>query len=552
MMTPPTRPKHLDPTALDDLTSADVRLVGPADAGRLVVTGASLDSRRVEPGDLYAALPGAHVHGARFAEGAVASGAVAVLTDEAGLATILEGAAAGVPVLLADDPRSVLGGISARLYGRPAERLRTVGITGTNGKTTTAYLLDGALRALGRATGLVGTIEIRMGTERVESARTTPESCDLQALLAVMAERGVTDLTMEVSSHALVLHRVDGIVYDVACFTNLSQDHLDFHGTMANYFAAKASLFTPERSRRGVVCVDDDWGRRLADEAGVPVVTLANTPDRGADWVLDSRPGDPAFVLAPGGGPAAGETPAGGSATRALHLTSPLPGDFNRTNTAVAALTLLALGVSPEDVERGLSAPTRVPGRAETVDLGPGAPRAIVDFAHTPDAVASVLTALRADGAGPLVAVLGAGGDRDPGKRPAMGAAAARSADHVVVTDDNPRHEDPAGIRASVLSGAAELIAGEAPGTRARDAVEVDGRENALLRALQLAGPDGTVAVLGKGHETGQQIGDVVHPYDDRTALHRAWQRRQAPDGRVEAEPALDPTTDATTAGEHA
>ncbi|WP_040633042.1 UDP-N-acetylmuramoyl-L-alanyl-D-glutamate--2,6-diaminopimelate ligase [Mobilicoccus pelagius] len=522
-MTAPSRPQHLAPTPLSDLVSDDVRIVG--DAESVEVTGASLDNRRVVPGDLYAALPGAHVHGALFAAAAVDSGARAVLTDEAGLALLRDAGPLPVPVILADDPRAVLGEISARIYDRPAERLRTVGITGTNGKTTTAYLLDGALRALGRTTGLVGTIEIRVGESRVDAVRTTPESCDLQALLAVMAERDVTDLTMEVSSHALALHRVDGVVYDVACFTNLSQDHLDFHRTMEAYYEAKASLFTPERARHGVVCVDDDWGRRLAAETTIPVVTVANSADRRADWVIASRPGESKFTLTPSGALVA-------DGARALHLASPLPGDFNRTNTAVAALALLTLGTSSEDAERGLAGDMHVPGRAETVDLGPDAPRAIVDFAHTPDAVASVLAALRPGTEGPLVAVLGAGGERDPGKRPHMGAAAARYADHVVVTDDNPRHEDPAEIRAAVLAGATAALedARDSRGEAlARDAVEVAGRENALVTALGLAGPTGTVAVLGKGHETGQQIGDVVHPYDDRSALTRAWQRRPAP-----------------------
>ncbi len=502
------------PTTVGSLTSPRIRLVGDPD---VTVTGAGLDSRTVVSGDLYAALPGAHVHGARFAGSALEAGARAVLTDEAGLRTIEE-LDAVVPALVTDDPRAVLGEVSAEIYGHPAGELRSVGITGTNGKTTTAYILDGALRALGRTTGLVGTIETRIADEHIASVRTTPESCDLQGLLAVMVERGVTDLTMEVSSHALVLHRVDGIVYDVACFTNLSQDHLDFHHTMAEYARAKASLFTPQRARRGIVCVDDDWGRAVADGATIPVVTVSNSRERGADWVIDAEPGAQEFTL----------TAASRDDDDVLALRSPLPGDFNRTNTAVAALALLTLGVDPHEVERALATDTTVPGRAENVDLGADAPRAIVDFAHTPDAVTSVLEALRPGTNGPLVAVLGAGGDRDPGKRAAMGRAAASWADHVVVTDDNPRHEDPAAIRAAVLAGAREALAEDAAsaGTAMASTAEaVDGREAAIETALRLARPAGTIAVLGKGHETGQQIGDHVHPYDDREAVRRAWQR---------------------------
>ncbi|GMA40049.1 UDP-N-acetylmuramoyl-L-alanyl-D-glutamate--2,6-diaminopimelate ligase [Mobilicoccus caccae] len=506
----------MTPVRVGDLTSPAIRLIGDPE---ITVTGVGLDSRTVVAGDLYAGMPGSNAHGASFASGAIASGAGAVLTDEAGAVMVREAEAEAegdadvpdVPILVTQDPRAVLGEVSARVYGRPAGRVRSVGITGTNGKTTTAYLLDGALRALGEKTGLVGTIETRVGDRRVPSTRTTPESCDLHGLLAVMVEEGVGTATMEVSSHALVLHRVDGIVYDVACFTNLSQDHLDFHHTMQDYAAAKAELFTPERARRGVVCVDDDWGRSVADGAGIPVSTVANSPDRGADWVISSEPGESAFVL----------TAADGSAE--LDLRSPLPGDFNRTNTAVAALALLALGYPAADVQRALEAPTTVPGRAERIDLGPDAPLVILDFAHTPDAVSSVLGALRPGAREPLVAVLGAGGGRDPGKRAGMGRAAAEQADLVVVTDDNPRHEDPATIRAAVLAGARTCIdTGQAHAT---DVTEMDGRELAIESALRLAGPGGTVAVLGKGHEDGQEIRGTIHPYDDRSAVSRAWRR---------------------------
>ncbi|MER7074101.1 UDP-N-acetylmuramoyl-L-alanyl-D-glutamate--2,6-diaminopimelate ligase [Terrabacter sp. NPDC000476] len=507
----------------------------PVGGPDVVVTGVTLDSRAVLPGDLYAALPGFNAHGARFADQAVAAGAVAVLTDADGQA-LLDGTgpsgptspsvpsgASEVPVVVVDDPRAVLGAVAAEVYGHPAEHLTTVGITGTNGKTTTAYLVESALRAHGRRTGLIGTVETRIGDDTVESERTTPEATDLHALLAVMRERGVDACVMEVSSHALELHRVDGVVYDVALFTNLSQDHLDFHASMGDYFAAKASLFTPERSRAAVVCVDDDWGLRLAAEATVPTTTLATGLAGGAaaptaDWVVedaeDAEAG--AFTL---------REPATGAA---LTLVSHLPGHFNVANTALAALALLRFGLGPHEVEAAMAVPPAVPGRMEVVAPGgPDGPRCVVDFAHTPDAVDAALAALRPSTAGRLIAVLGAGGDRDRGKRPGMGAAAARRADVVVVTDDNPRSEDPAAIRAAVVAGAREAVA--AGSAVATEIIDGGARPSAIAEAVALAvlgagagSPVDTVVVLGKGHEKGQEIHGVKHPFDDRDAVRAA------------------------------
>lgn len=498
---------HLRPAGVPGFTlrALHCTLAGaPLPAGNLdiPVTGVTLDNRGVRPGDLYAALPGTRVHGASFAASAVASGAVAVLTDTRGS----EIANVDVPVWVVSDPRARLGELAAAIYGRPGEALRTIGITGTNGKTTTAYILDAALVASSHTTGLVGTIETRVGMERVRSVRTTPESTDLHGLLALMRERHVDTCTMEVSSHALALHRVDGLIFDVALFTNLSQDHLDFHRTMEEYFQAKAELFTPTRSRRGVVCIDDEWGQRLAASASVPVTTLANDPLRPADWHVLADPGAADFTLRSRDG-------------ASLRLRSSLPGDFNRTNTALAALTLRALGMPDDRAVEALAAGVTVPGRAERVDLGAGAPQAIVDFAHTPEAVANVLTALQNSVDGTLVAVLGAGGGRDPGKRAAMGARAAAAADEVVVTDDNPRDEDPKLIRAAVLRGAVQ--AADDPAR----CHEVPGRGAAIEYALRLAAPDGMVAVLGKGHEIGQEVAGEIQHYDDREALTEAWAR---------------------------
>ena len=458
----------------------------------VIVSGVTLDSRLVQRGDLYAALPGAHAHGAQFGAQAAAAGAAAVLTDPAG-AALLDDGAVRLPRIVVPDPRAVLGRVSAAVYGHASAELLLIGITGTNGKTTTAYILDAALRALGRTTGLIGTIEIRIGADAVPAVRTTPESCDLHGLFARMLQEGVSACVMEVSSHALALHRVDGVTYDVAVFTNMSQDHLDFHVTMEDYYAAKAALFTPERSRRGIVCVDDEWGARLAREATVPVTTLATRPDAAgeAQWRLVA------------GERSAGNHPAGDVGTAdpdafelagpevTLRLRGALPGGVNRINTALAALALLACGTAPGDVERALAGGARVPGRMERVELGSGAPRVYVDFAHTPEAIRATLAALRPLTRGRLVAVVGAGGNRDRGKRPLMGAAAARGADAVVVTDDNPRDEDAAAIRADVAAGAIGVgaAAGDTGAGTDVEILDVAGRDAGIARALSLAGP---------------------------------------------------------------
>ncbi len=498
---------------------ASARVVSGS-AAAVSVRGVSLDSRSIAPGDLYAALPGAHAHGAQFASAATAARAVAILTDEAGalqLAAAASSSAVEVPVLVVSDPRAVLGDVAALVYARAASALRMIGITGTNGKTTTAYLVESALRALGARTGLIGTVETRIGDERLASVRTTPEAPDLHAILAVMHERGTDSVVMEVSSHALAQHRVDGVRYDVALFTNLSQDHLDFHADMADYFEAKAGLFTPARARQGVVCVDDDWGVTLAQRGGIPLVTVSSR--READWTLTAGDDPQVDLLGPGG--------------QRLSVPCHLPGTFNRVNTAMAAVALLSLGYAVADVERAMALEPVVPGRMERVSVG-GAdhPRCVVDYAHTPDAVDVALGALRPSTPGLLVAVLGAGGDRDRSKRRAMGAAAAKWADVIYVTDDNPRSEDPASIRDEVLAGAREGLpwhADLAPDPQRRPGqvqriTSAEGRAAHIAAAVAQARqvPGSTVAVLGKGHETGQDIGGVVHPFDDRAALAAA------------------------------
>ena len=494
---PSPRPAHPRAT---DLAAVAALVGGTLEGADLAVHGVSLSSSDVVPGDLYAALPGANAHGASYAAAAVEAGAVAVLTDADG-ATVLRQELPEVPRVVVPSPRTIVGNVASFLYGTSELPLVLFGVTGTNGKTTTAYLMNSALEALGQTTGLIGTVETRIGDERLKSVRTTPEATVLHALLAVMSERGVNACVMEVSSHALSQHRVDGVVYDVALFTNLSQDHLDFHETMRDYFEAKASLFTPQRARRGVVCVDDQWGQELARTTALPVTTLTSLPDVTADWRITTGDGSGEFTLSDGG--------------TTLNLRSALPGDFNTVNTAMAALALLASGVPADQAERALWADPHVPGRMQRVGVQPpeelDLPEVVVDYAHTPDAVAAALRALRPTTRGSLVVVLGAGGDRDRGKRAAMGRAAAEHADLVFVTDDNPRTEDPAAIRAAVMSGAVDSHT-------AAGLHDVAGRQAAIVAAVEAAyqaGPGSVVAIVGKGHETGQEISGTVHPFDD-------------------------------------
>ncbi len=484
------------PTAhpLTSLLEQVVGLRADRDLGGRVVTGCTLDSRAVRPGDLYAALPGARAHGADFAEQAAAGGAVAVLTDHDGAARMASGPppVAALPVLLAVDPRAVLGEVARWVHGDPAAGMLLFGVTGTNGKTTTAFLLEAGLRAAGHRTGLLGTVLTRIGDDVVPSVRTTPEAPDLQALLAAMRERGTTAVAMEVSSHALSLGRVDGVRFDIAAFTNLSQDHLDFHASMAEYEAAKASLFTPARAGRAVVNVDDAAGRRLVRSTTLPVVTYGED----ATWQareVDLRPDGSSFRLV---GPGAD-----------LPVSVRLPGAFNVSNAVAALACLGAAGVSLEAAAAGIAELAGVPGRMERVDAGQPF-LALVDYAHTPDAVERLLAAVRAVTPGRVIVVLGCGGDRDRAKRPLMGAAAA-GADLAVLTSDNPRSENPQQILAEMAAGAPDAVR------------EVD-RRAAIALAVRSARPGDAVVVAGKGHETGQEVAGTVTPFDDRVVLREA------------------------------
>nr|WP_246095229.1 UDP-N-acetylmuramoyl-L-alanyl-D-glutamate--2,6-diaminopimelate ligase [Streptomyces roseicoloratus] len=500
--TTPPRPERLRPTPLGELAGRLGTELPGAGHG-VAVSGITHDSRAVRPGDVYAALPGARAHGADFVAQAAGLGAAAVLTDPAGAE---RAAATGLPVLVVEDPRGRMGELAAEIYGRPGADLLQIGITGTSGKTTTAYLVEGGLRGAGRATGLVGTVEMRIGDERIKSERTTPEATDLQALFAVMRERGVEAVAMEVSSHALVLGRVDGCVFDVAVFNNLSPEHMEFHSDMEDYFQAKARLFTPERSRRGVVNLDDEYGRRLAKEAAVPVVTFSAGGDPNADWRAEdvvTGAADSTFTVV------------GPDGVR-IAATAPLPGPFNVANTLAAIVTLATAGVDPQTAADGVAAVPGVPGRLEKVDAGQPF-LAVVDYAHKTDAVESVLRSLREVTRGKLHVVIGCGGDRDTTKRGPMGAAAARLADTAVLTSDNPRSEDPLAILTAMLAGASEVPAYQ----RGEVLVDAD-RAAAIAAAVARAEPGDTVLVAGKGHEQGQEAAGVVRPFDDRQVLREA------------------------------
>lgn len=495
------RPSVTRPVSLAELAlvAGTDQATGGGTAAIPLVTGVTLRAHQVRPGDLFAALRGSSAHGADFAADAASAGAVAVLTDPAGAA---RARATGLPVLVHEDPRQVLGPVSSRVYGDPSARLSIVGVTGTAGKTTTSYLIEAGLAGCGHTTGLIGTVQTRVAGERLDSAFTTPEAPDLQALFALMVERGVTQVVMEVSSHALALGRADGTRFAVGAFTNLSQDHLDFHRDLEDYFAAKARLFDG-RAGTEVVCVDSEWGRRLVRDGTITVSTTGSDASWWADRVTVEPTGAQSFD-------------AHGPDGVCHRLVSRLPGGFNVANTLLAVACVAAAGGDVRLATRAI-ARVEVSGRMEQVRRGQDFV-ALVDYAHKPAAVAAVLDAVHRQHPGSRIAVvLGCGGDRDTAKRPVMGAEAARRADLLVVTDDNPRSEDPAAIRSAMLAGVLQVE----PAQRA-DVVEIGDRRAAIRAAVHWARSGDVVVVAGKGHESGQEVAGVVHPFVDRDELAAA------------------------------
>ena len=511
------RPQHPVPRSLSGLVD-DVKLELRGDAAGLQLTGVSLSSRSVQPGDLFVGVPGSFGHGAAYAAAARDAGAVAVLTDEAGA---LLAAGCGLPVLVTPDVRAALGAVSGWVHRSDLNPATLFAVTGTNGKTSVVYLLFAILTQLGITAGLTSTAERRIGTVAVTSTLTTPEATELHALLARMQEADVRAVGIEVSAQAISRHRVDGLVFDVAGFTNLSHDHLDDYGSMESYFLSKLELFQPGRATRGVVTVDSEWGRRIAAESLIPVTTVSNSPCGAAisdvnavaaDWrmtVIDADARYTEFVL---------EGPGG----RRLQTRVPLLGWFMAANAALAIVLLVESGIDLAVIDAVLTRDggitAYVPGRAELVS-GERGPLVYIDYGHSPDAFLNTLAAIRASTTGRIIMVFGADGDRDKTKRAEMGAIAAQGADAVVITDFHPRFEDPALIRATLM--AAAKIA--APGG---ELYEVPDPATAFRRALSLAGAGDVVLYAGPGHENYQEVAGVKIPYsareDARAALQEA------------------------------
>jgi UDP-N-acetylmuramoyl-L-alanyl-D-glutamate--2,6-diaminopimelate ligase len=461
------------------------------------VSAITHDSRRASPGSCFACIPGAVTDGHLYAPAAVEAGAVALLVERELDVPVAQARVAAV--------RAALGPAAAALYGHPSRSVQCLAVTGTNGKTTVTYLLEAIARAAGQRVGVVGTVGARVDGAPLSLERTTPEADDLQAILARMRDDGVRSVALEVSSHALDQHRVDGTWFAAACFTNLSQDHLDYHGSMASYFEAKARLFDPARTKAAAVNVGDRHGVEIAQRArnaGLAVMTFAvageghGAPDVVAEAVESGSSGTRFELVA---------TETGARAA----VDSPLLGSFNVSNALAAATTALVAGFPLDAVVAGLRGPLAIPGRLERVAAPPDHPFSVlVDYAHTPDALERVLEAARRLAADRrVIIVFGSGGDRDRQKRPAMGRAAATGADTVLLTSDNPRSEDPEQIARAVLDGLREGPASVI--------VELD-RRTAIRDALRTAGAGDVVVIAGKGHETDQTIGETKIPFDDR------------------------------------
>ncbi len=471
------------------------------------LTGVVLNSAAVRPGDLYVGVPGRNAHGAEYAAAARDGGAVAVLTDAAG-ADLAE--RAGLPVLVAPDARAALGHVAAWIH-RTAENPATLfAVTGTNGKTSVVHLLYGILRQLGVVAGLTSTAERRIGDEVVPSSLTTPEASELHALLARMREVEVRAVGVEVSAQALTRHRVDGIVFDVVGFTNLTHDHLDDYGSLDDYFRAKRELFQPDRARRGVVTVDSEWGQRLAVESRIPVTTLTTRRDVEADWrltVRDESATHTAFLLE-------------GTEGRRIETRVPLLGWYMAANAALAIIMLVEAGHDlhriAEVLDRDGGIDAYIPGRAERIS-GERGPLVYIDYGHSPDAFLQTLGAIRRITSGRLIMLFGADGDRDTTKRADMGAIAATGADVVIVTDFHPRFEDPAAIRAALIAGARAAVPD-------REIHEIPDPRAAFRAALELAGEGDAILYAGPGHEDYHEVKGVKIPYsarDDASAALR-------------------------------
>jgi UDP-N-acetylmuramoyl-L-alanyl-D-glutamate--2,6-diaminopimelate ligase len=460
-----------------------------------LVSGVCINAQQVKKGDLFIALEGAKTHGAKFIEQAVKNGAVAVLSDKK-----LD---AQIPSFITPDPRKLIGQITAWLYSHPFEQLVAAGVTGTNGKTTTANLVKQIWQLSGVQSALIGTLGVQIGGENLPTARTTPEADELQALAAIALEKGCTNLVMEVSSHAIDQSRVKGCKYKIVAFTNLTQDHLDYHKTMDSYFAAKANLFTAEYASAVVINIDDPYGAKLASESDIAVTTVSRR-DSKADYYLKrsevSKKGYFVEIVSKKGEVITGDFG--------------LLGDFNLENLLLAVAIAHLTGVSTSQITSVLSKLNSVPGRLEKIDAGQSF-TALVDYAHSPDAVERVLKTARSFTGGKIIGVLGCGGDRDSSKRALMGKALFNGCDQAIFTSDNPRSESADQILSQMIDG---LVLGS------KGFVFPD-RKQAIDQAVKLAKDGDTVLVLGKGHESGQDFKGLVTPFDDRIELTESIKR---------------------------
>jgi len=500
---PVLRPEHPSARSLKGLaTEFGLETRGSTDS--VYVTGVTLRTTEVQPGDLYVGMPGAHSHGAAYAAQAREAGAVALLTDAAGAELA---AGSGLPVVLVDSPRAALGDVSAWVYRTTEHPPLLLGITGTNGKTSTAYILEGILRQLGLVTGLSSTAERHIGDLNVVSRLTTPEASEMHALLARMSESEVRAVVLEVSAQALSANRVDGIVFDVVAFTNLSHDHLDDYAGMEEYLAAKAAFFEPERGRRGVVSLDSPYGERVVGLSRIPVTTISAMPGVTGDWnleILDERAAYTQFALT-------------GPDGRSLTTRVPLIGWHMAANAGLAIVMLVEAGFELEAIghalgENGIVA--YLPGRTERVS-GETGPSVYVDFGHSPDAFLNTLQAVRKFTPGRVIMVFGADGDRDATKRHEMGRVASEGSDILVVTDHHPRFEDPGSIRATLIEGARLA---EHPA----EISEVSPPEKAIRRAVAIAEEGDSILWAGPGHQDYRDIRGVRTPYSARAEARAA------------------------------
>jgi UDP-N-acetylmuramoyl-L-alanyl-D-glutamate--2,6-diaminopimelate ligase len=463
------------------------------------ITGASHQDSQVEQGDIFLAFPGARVHGATFIEQAKARGAVAVLTDSAGAKLSTD-----LPTLVVANVREAGAILASSIYGYPMRDMHSIGITGTNGKTTVSTLLYQIFTAVGRDSGLIGTVETRIGSDHIKSERTTPEAAELQSLAAAMVERHMRHCVMEVSSHALHLKRLTGSHFAIVGFTNLTQDHLDFHGDMESYYQAKASLFTHEYAELGFINIDSEYGLRLFNESEIAVAAISRENPKAQWHCTEIHP------VASGA-----EFTIRGKDGVLIQSRTLLHGGFNLDNLLMAVAIAYECGIDPLELASVIPGLRGAPGRLESISLGQPY-KVLVDYAHSPDAVANVLAVAKDFTQGRVIAVLGCGGDRDKGKRALMGAALVQGSDVAIFTSDNPRSENPSDILKDMVGGASV----NSP------SVVMENRAEAIAYAVSIAAPGDTVLILGKGHETGQDIAGVIHPFDDRLQSAEAIEAR--------------------------